>query len=516
MQVVEATEEFVIAWPNPGMAESTWIGDRMHFPGPTVQFAQRLIGAFMEDVLSGPTVFANGFQFSTIPTIPDPPPEVVAGGLAVWHDKYAPRIQESCARVRATDFDAMSEQELAEALGPLFDEALEALRLTLVVVKQFMEPTFALLEFLEEKLGADGPVLGGTILQGFENATSDAGSRLEGLAALAARSAPLAEALKSGQLEIGDLDGGRELLDELAAFLDDFGWRVETWGSMQAPTWAEDPSLALAHLGRQLADPDSGSSAARSAEQRAAALAEVESRLDGESFATFSGLLERTPEHVAVSEDRARWQLTAIGVLRPPALALGRKLVAAGALDRADDIFYLTFEEAVRAAGDPGDWVRATAQKGAADFGRWEASAPPPFLGPPPDPSKFTLNQQQMMPHFFGVRMPSFDGTVIEGIGASRGKVTGTARVVRQLDESDKFEDGDILVCITTAPPWTVLIAVSSAVVTDTGGVMSHSAIVARELAIPCVVGTQLGTAVIPDGATITVDGEAGTVTVGG
>ena len=68
------------------------------------------------------------------------------------------------------------------------------------------------------------------------------------------------------------------------------------------------------------------------------------------------------------------------------------------------------------------------------------------------------------------------------------------------------------MVCVTTAPPWTALFAIASAIVTDTGGALSHSAICAREFAIPCVVGTQLATTTIPDGATITVDGEAGTV----
>ena len=116
--------------------------------------------------------------------------------------------------------------------------------------------------------------------------------------------------------------------------------------------------------------------------------------------------------------------------------------------------------------------------------------------------------------HFLGLRAPSIKDGVIEGHAASRRTVTGRARIIRHLDESDRLEPGDIMVCATTAPPWTALFAIAAAVVTDTGGVMSHSAICAREFAIPCVVGTQLGTSTIPDGATITVDGEAGTVTI--
>jgi pyruvate,water dikinase len=67
-----------------------------------------------------------------------------------------------------------------------------------------------------------------------------------------------------------------------------------------------------------------------------------------------------------------------------------------------------------------------------------------------------------------------------------------------------------------SSPPWTPLFAIASGVVTDSGGILSHPAIVAREYGIPCVVGTRVGTEAIPDGAMITVDGDNGTVRVGG
>jgi pyruvate,water dikinase len=172
------------------------------------------------------------------------------------------------------------------------------------------------------------------------------------------------------------------------------------------------------------------------------------------------------------------------------------------------------WEEAKRAATSGGDSLRATAREGKANFARWQQLAPPPFLGVPPDPAAMPAEMLPMVRHFFGLGPPAVDAGVISGVGASRGTVTGRARVVRQLDESDRLEPGDIMVCVTTAPPWTALFAIAGAVVTDTGGVMSHSAICAREFSIPCVVGTQVGTGMIPDGAMITVDGEAGTVTI--
>ena len=94
---------------------------------------------------------------------------------------------------------------------------------------------------------------------------------------------------------------------------------------------------------------------------------------------------------------------------------------------------------------------------------------------------------------------------------ASR-KETPSFWFIRELADADRLEPGDILVCGMTAPPWTPLFAIAAGVVTDTGGVLSHSAICAREYSIPCVVGTMVGTSVIRDGSFITIDGERGLV----
>jgi len=99
-------------------------------------------------------------------------------------------------------------------------------------------------------------------------------------------------------------------------------------------------------------------------------------------------------------------------------------------------------------------------------------------------------------------------------MGASRGTVRARARVIRDLSEADRLQSGEVLVCETTSAPWTPLFAIAGAVVTDSGGILSHSAICAREYGIPCVVGTSVGTRQIADGAMITVDGVAGTVEI--
>jgi pyruvate,water dikinase len=106
---------------------------------------------------------------------------------------------------------------------------------------------------------------------------------------------------------------------------------------------------------------------------------------------------------------------------------------------------------------------------------------------------------------------PPAAGTALRGSPASAGQATGRARVV--LDPlGARLEPGDILVAPSTDPGWTPLFLTAGGLVMEMGGAMSHGAVVAREYGIPAVVGLAGATERIPDGATIVVDGTAGTV----
>ena len=107
-------------------------------------------------------------------------------------------------------------------------------------------------------------------------------------------------------------------------------------------------------------------------------------------------------------------------------------------------------------------------------------------------------------------------GTVLHGVGASGGTATGPVRVLRSVAELSRVRPGDVLLARGTDPAWTPLFPVIAAVVTQTGGILSHAAIVAREVGIPAVLAVPDVLERLEEGTTVRVDGEGGTLTVMG
>jgi pyruvate,water dikinase len=104
---------------------------------------------------------------------------------------------------------------------------------------------------------------------------------------------------------------------------------------------------------------------------------------------------------------------------------------------------------------------------------------------------------------------------LVRGLGASPGIVSGTVRVLASASEEASMLAGEILVTRMTSPDWVPIMRRAAAIVTDAGGMTSHAAIVARELGLPCIVGTHDATRLLSTGTLVTVDGAAGTVAGG-
>lgn len=501
----------------PGLdASRTWQYDPMHFPRPLPRLSQELLRTVIQEAFGLDAAFSNGYAYMRDFSPPPPTPEVIEKGIGIWDAEFVPRIAAFCQRIRSADYDSMPAEALADQLPALMTEAGQHFLYTMIVVFPFMGPTLGLVEFSSQVLGEQGPLLVASMLQGYANDTSAAGTGLEELKTLAMSLPEVAAAFRSGRLHaIEGVEGGPQFMDALHAYLRDYGWRVDDWALMHSPTWAEDPATPLrliaAFAGGESGTP--GASLERASAIRAAAERTVRSRLSGEPLEQLLGMLAVAQPHVAMSEGRARWQLTLAGSMRVPILALGGKLQVSGALADPNDAFYLTTAELMAAAAAPSAATLGVVEQRKQELEYQHSLVPPSFLGAPPDLASLPPEAMPVMTRFFGLGVElSLDAAVINGNAASSGVARGRARVIRELADSDRLEPGDILVCTLTAPPWAPLFAIAAGVVTDTGGVISHSAICAREFAIPCVAGTMIGTTVIPDGAFITVDGDRGIV----
>ncbi len=234
-------------------------------------------------------------------------------------------------------------------------------------------------------------------------------------------------------------------------------------------------------------------------------------RLHGPIRSIFSRQLLSAQKYAPMREDGLSDLGLGYPLLRRMLRELGRRLVQAGVFEQPDDVFWLNEQEAVEAAGVL-DRGRSPAPMKAVVRDRrtvWKAEqrlSPPVVL---PVGSKYMgLDVEKLTSGGL-----TDDVHVIKGFGSSQGKVTAPARVLFGPQDFDQMRSGDVLVAPLTTPAWTPLFALASAIVTDIGGPLSHSSIVAREYGIPAVLGTGVATRQIRSGQTITVDGSAGTVT---
>jgi pyruvate,water dikinase len=377
-------------------------------------------------------------------------------------------------------------------------------------------------DFYNETFASEDPTEPYLLLQGFPTSSLDAGRGLWRLSRSIKNSPALMRVFETqGPSElVMHLEGseaGRQFLVEFRAYLDEFGWRSDAF-ELADPTWRENPLIPLNTLQGYIvlgeeADPEVRFQEAVRTRDRLLAQARQRLAADPQKLARFNELYNMARHNLVLTDDH-NFYIDQIGdsILRLPILELGRRLVRQGILANANDVFLLYLAE-IR-AGLAGANQQAVVPQRRAEMAAWAKIIPPPIIGEPPPPSDDPW-EEALLRKMLGVPPePSQDPDVITGTGASPGTVQGRAKVVHTLAEASKVQAGNILVCELTMPAWTPLFSTVSAVVTDTGGVLSHSAIISREYRIPCVVGTVVGTSVIKDGMLLTVDGSRGMVRI--
>ena len=255
-------------------------------------------------------------------------------------------------------------------------------------------------------------------------------------------------------------------------------------------------------------------------------IADIRGQVPAEHREEFDSLLAEARIGYRVRDERGVYgDVWASGLMRRAALAAGRRLAARGRLDDPEDFVFADIDEMcamLEGASTPSAEELAARHT---HHQTYTAKDAPGHLGddppPMPDPSSLPPPMARLMAalgtaigEMFAVSEEEHEGDVIRGLGASAGVREGIARRVAGASDFDRIQQGDVLLTEATTEAFNMLLPLLSAIITDSGGALSHAAIVSREYGIPGVVGTRDATVRIADGTRVRVDGDAGTVTV--
>jgi pyruvate,water dikinase len=386
-------------------------------------------------------------------------------------DRILPGLEQRTTEIEARPLAARTDDQLVDQMAEL-EQLVERLAFCNIVAPLLMNGYGALLSRRLRRRGIDphtvDPAAGDPQLERYDPKPH--------LARLAEALAHLDEPTRSAAVrgDLGAIPGGAE-------FVARFGHLSDSGNDFSTVPWREDPTRLVPLL--TSAAPTGGSALPRGA---------AAPSLSGPDRA-----IARRAGRFRVERERVSYAFTrGYGLFRPTVLEMGARLVARGALDSVDDVFLLTRRELEQA-------LIAPAPTGLADLvGRRRAEIA-------------EVRDLAMPAVIYGddfTPAPAADPDhSLVGIPASRGIHRATARVVAGIEAAGRVQDGDVLVIPYSDVGWTPMLARAGAIVAESGGLLSHSSILARELGIPCVVSVH-GAMGIPDGALVRVDGYTGGV----
>lgn len=455
-----------------------------------------------------------------------------------WHDspKHEARLAASMAWAMSTEAlpELDADKTLAHhlrahrpALATLTDAALIARARAMI---PYLEQTFENAMRIST-LASLGPGVLGAICEAIGRPT-DAVQLLAGievdsaaparamweLGRRAGSSAELSAAFDAGPdstLEILRASASPEAAGFVASFeqfLFDHGSRGPNEYDPRASSWEVRPRIAVAAIDLMRRSAESQSPASRYAAavaNRDAILVEIRAALagDAETAATFEAGLQSAQLFLAGRERAKTNVVRVINEVRMAIRELGGRFVERGLIDDVEQVFMLTDPELDQIRFEPDVFAPIIARRWAQYRELFDYE--PVFIVNGRVPAL-----TEMTPRGGKNLAKAVSGTVLKGAASSGGVATGRARVVVDAADPMALEPGDVLVAPQTDPAWVPLFVPAVAVVVNVGAMGSHAMIVSRELGIPCVASVVDATELIPDGAMVTVDGNAGTVTI--
>jgi phosphohistidine swiveling domain-containing protein len=441
--------------------------------------------------------------------------------LANWDEKVKPASIKAHLDLQGVDPDALSDGDLAVYLGRCRDHHGEMIYQHMRHTAAALVPTGDFLAHVGDWTGiAQAELLG--LLRGSAPVSAGASEQLTALMNAIEEDPRARELLDSEGDPAAVLDELRALDGTTGAavrgYLDLVGHRLLDGFDISNPYALELPD-ALVRAIRAAADETDGAS---NVDEQ---IAGVRDRVPDEHRDEFDRLLEEARLTYRIRDERGVFSdIWAAGLMRRAALAAGRRAAATGRIHEPIHMIDAGLSEMqalVTGGGPSADELAARAEQRASldmDAVPYSFGDPPP---PPPDPSGLPPGVGRLMratgiamAEVFGSSEAAHDEDLLRGLAASPGVYEGPARRITGPFEFDRIAKGDVLVTVSTSEAFNILLPLLGAIVTDAGGLLSHSAIVAREYGIPGVVGTRDATDRIPDGARVRVDGTAGEVTV--
>lgn len=501
------------------------------------RFAQAVgMGTLVSDMLTTINGYAF-YDFSYRTALMSPrfvmtiAPRMLSTALQRWEQEARPAYQAVVDRWQAVNVSTESAAELLVGTREILHAAASyylIIQSGILPVAYVSESIFTLVYEKLLRRHADPPAL--TFLLGYDSAPIRAEESLYDLAQWVRTKDDLSIVLQNmsgAQFASAYQTGYRDGVDEALwlAFCQRFTAHLAHFGhaiydlDFSKPVPADDPVALLEILKFFLSGnaPDPYTRQAASKKAREQAMQTMLNRLRGPSRSLFRRLIETAQRFAPLREDALADVGLGWPLLRRMVREIGQRLVTHNAIKTPDDVFWLTEDELLEAVialdvgQSPVNYHTLVSERRTT----WESERmlTPPVALPLKGGTRFLgMNFSSIM----SARTGQPEGDVLKGIAASPGHVTGKARVISGPAEFAQMRQGAILVARITTPAWTPLFALAAGVVTDVGGPLSHSSIVAREYCIPAVLGTGVATERLHTGQNVTVDGDAGTVTLSG
>jgi phosphohistidine swiveling domain-containing protein len=320
-------------------------------------------------------------------------------------------------------------------------------------------------------------------------------------------------------------EAGRKWLKGFREFLNEDGWRMERLATLIEPTWIEEPTPAIANITGYIAKGggfDLEVTRERLAQEREKAVAAIMQKVPEDKRQWFGALLRLAQKAGMFNEDHTYYcEYYGHAMVRRCLLAIGKRWVQGGTIERVDDIFFFNPEEIDSFGIAPEAWdLRYIVNRRRAEWEEWKKEDVPPVITTRAGIGEAVVND--LIPSGDVIALKIVMGEMpkvrpelkanLYGMRGSPGVSEGPARVIMSLEQVHEVQPGEILVAPTTSSSWTPVFGLIKGVVIDRGGTLSHGAIVAREYAIPAVVNTFEGSAKIKTGQRIRVDGGEGVV----